>query len=240
MMAGRDIVASGAFDPAGSALQGYANLIVHSNATDVSLVSAGRDILYSNFDIAGPGTLEVSAGRSIFQEDRGSFRSIGPIAVGDTRPGADIALMAGMANGVDWTAIRTRYLDPAKLAEPGRPLAEQPGMAVKVYTEELGDWLGERYGFAGTDEAALAYFDALAPEQQRVFLRQVYFAETREGGREYNDTESSRFGSYLRGREMIATLFPDKDKDGKDLTGPAISSCSAVQACAPTSVAIST
>jgi hypothetical protein len=86
--------------------------------------------------------------------------------------------MAGMANGVDWTAIRTRYLDPAKLAEPGRPLAEQPGMAVKVYTEELGDWLGERYGFAGTDEAALAYFDALAPEQQRVFLRQVYFAET--------------------------------------------------------------
>jgi len=216
MMAGRDIVASGAFDPAGSALQGYANLIVHSNATDVSLVSAGRDILYSNFDIAGPGTLEVSAGRSIFQEDRGSFRSIGPIAVGDTRPGADIALMAGMANGVDWTAIRTRYLDPAKLAEPGRPLAEQPGMAVKVYTEELGDWLGERYGFAGTDEAALAYFDALAPEQQRVFLRQVYFAETREGGREYNDTESSRFGSYLRGREMIATLFPDKDKDGKD------------------------
>jgi hypothetical protein len=68
MMAGRDIVASGAFDPAGSALQGYANLIVHSNATDVSLVSAGRDILYSNFDIAGPGTLEVSAGRSIFRK----------------------------------------------------------------------------------------------------------------------------------------------------------------------------
>jgi hypothetical protein len=28
-------------------------------------VSAGRDILYSNFEVAGPGLLEVSAGRNI-------------------------------------------------------------------------------------------------------------------------------------------------------------------------------
>jgi len=210
MQAGRDIVSSGTQDDA--------NLIVHSNETDVSIISAGRDILYSNFDIAGPGTLEVSAGRHIRQEDQGSITSIGPIAIGDTRPGASIALMAGMGNGVDWAAIRTRYLDPTKLADPEKPLADQPGMAVKVYTKELSDWLSERYGFAGTDAEALAYFDALAPEQQRVFLRQVFYAETRAGGREYNDPDSSRFGSYLRGREMIATLFPDKDQEGKTIT----------------------
>lgn len=88
---------------------------------------------------------------------------------------------------------------------------------VKVYDEELAEWLDRRFGFTGTGEQALAYFDALAPEQQRIFLRQVYYAETREGGREYNDANSSRFGSYLRGRQMIATLFPDKAADGKDI-----------------------
>ena len=33
----------------------------------------------------------------------------------------------------------------------------------------------------------------------------------RESGREYNDPDSRRFNSYLRGRQMIATLFPDAD-----------------------------
>jgi hypothetical protein len=47
------------------------------------------------------------------------------------------------------------------------------------------------------DEARAA-FAALPPEQQSIFLRQVYFAELRAGGREYNDATSVRHGSYLR------------------------------------------
>ncbi|NLS28480.1 hypothetical protein S2M10_34900 [Sphingomonas sp. S2M10] len=223
MIAGRDIVSSGSFADAGtsSLTDGeHRNLIVHSNATDVSLISAGRDILYSNFDVAGPGTLEVSAGRNIFQEDKGSFTSLGALATGDARPGASIAVMAGMANGVDWQAVRDHYLDPARLANPAYPLVhpENSGKVAKTYDKELIAWLGERYGFKGDAGQALAAFDALAPEQQRIFLREVYFAETRAGGREYNDADGPRFGSYLRGRTMIATLFPDKDKDGKDIT----------------------
>ncbi|MES2056265.1 MAG: filamentous hemagglutinin family protein [Pseudomonadota bacterium] len=222
MKAGRDIVSVGT--PPGEVAYGVSganyrtNLIVHNNATDVSIVQAGRDILYANFEIAGPGTLEVSAGRNILQEGRGSFISIGPVAIGDTRPGAGISLMAGMgANGPNFSAIRTRYLDPANLADPKRPLADQDGKVAKTYEKELAGWLDGRYGFKGTTTEALAYFDALAPEQQRVFLRDVYYAELREGGREYNEPDSSRFASYLRGREMIGTLFPDKDKDGKDI-----------------------
>jgi len=46
-------------------------------------------------------------------------------------------------------------------------------------------------------------------EQQRIFARQVYFAELRSGGREYNDLASPRNGSYLRGRQAIAALFPE-------------------------------
>lgn len=223
--AGRDIVntgvAPGTTTGASAELDGArlrGNLIVHDNPTDVSVVSAGRDILYANLDVAGPGTLEVSAGRNLLQEDRGGIASIGPIVPGDTRRGASIALMAGVgAQGLDMSAIRARYLDPSKRAGAGAPLAGQPGKAARTYEAELAAWLNARYGFSGDTTQALAYFDALAPEQQRIFLREVYYAELREGGREYNDRGSSRFGSYLRGREMIATLFPDRDAAGNEI-----------------------
>lgn len=223
MKAGRDIIAGGGMDlPESEGVDeaGLGGLIVHNRSDDISIIQAGRDIIYPNFTVAGPGTLEVTAGRDIYQSDTGSFVSIGAVAPGDKRPGASIALMAGMANGVDWAAIRTRYLDPANLADPERPLADQGGKVAKVYGKELADWLKQRYGFEGTGAQALAKFDSLAPEQQRIFLRQIYYAELREGGREYNNPDSSRYASYLRGREMIATLFPDKDRDGKDIERP--------------------
>jgi filamentous hemagglutinin family protein len=217
--AGRDIVGAGLAPdvfltgPLGWASRG--NLIVHSNPNDVSIVSAARDIVYANFDIAGPGTLEVSAGRNLYQADKGSITSIGSIAIGDTRPGASIVMQAGVGvNGPDYAKLASLYLDPAKLALTGTPLADQPGKVAKTYEKELAAWLKERDGFEGTVEEARARFATLAPEQQRIFLRQVYFAELREGGREYNNPDSSRHGSYLRGRNVIAALFPDKDADG--------------------------
>lgn len=222
--AGRDIVGAGLAPGVTltSALQGAysrGNLIVHSNPNDVSIVSAGRDIVYANFDIAGPGTLEVSAGRNLYQADKGAITSIGPVATGDTRTGASIAMQAGVgAAGPDYDAFASRYLDPRNLAATGVPLADQPGKVARTYEKELATWLKERYGFAGSDTEARATFDQLAPEQQHIFLRQVYFAELAAGGREYNDANSARQGSYLRGRNAIAALFPDAAAYGGDIT----------------------
>lgn len=205
VLAGRDIVNAN-------------GLFVHNNSTDISLVQAGRDILYANLQVAGPGTLEVSAGRNLLQEGRASIVSIGALVQGDSRPGADIAMMAGMgAGGLDFSAIAKRYLNPANLADANTALASQPGKVVKTYTAELDVWLKDRYGFQGNQADALAYFNALAPEQQRVFLRSVYYAELREGGREYNNPDSRRYGSFLRSRDMIATLFPDRDAAGNEI-----------------------
>ncbi|WP_245258240.1 filamentous haemagglutinin family protein [Rhodopseudomonas palustris] len=219
--AGRDIVAAGLAPGVtvyGTALYGYSdgNLIVHSDADDVSIFSAGRDILYANIDIAGPGALEISAGRNLYQADKGVITSLGAIASGDTRPGASIALLAGVGEaGPDYENLAALYLDPARLAVAGVPLEDQFGKVAKTYEKELAAWLKERYGFTGTDAEALAYFGTLAPERQRIFLRQVYFAELTAGGREYNDSTSSRYGSYLRGRNVIAALFPDQDANGR-------------------------
>ncbi|WP_165421159.1 filamentous haemagglutinin family protein [Bradyrhizobium sp. Leo170] len=205
LRAGRDIFNTG-------------GVILNNRDTDVSMVLAGRDIIFANYQIAGPGTLLVSAGRNVYQADYGSLTSIGPLVPGDLRPGAGIVVQAGVgAAEPDYAALAAHYLNPANLAQSGVPLADQPGKVAKVYTTELAAWLSEHYGFAGTTEDALAFFATLAADQKNIFLRQIYFAELREGGREYNDPSSTRFGSYLRGRQMIATLFPERDESGKPI-----------------------
>jgi len=219
--AGRDIVNSGTQlgQPSNlpssmlNATSSQGNLFVHNAETDVSLVQAGRDLIYSSFNVAGPGTLEISAGRNLLMEEKSSVTSLGSIVPGDSRAGASIAMTAG-ANGLDFHAVRQRYLDPANLADAGLALSAQPGKAVKTYEVELTAWLQQRFGFSGSTADALTYFDALPGEQQRIFLRNVYYTELREGGREYNNPASSRYSSYLRGREMIATLLPTTDGNG--------------------------
>lgn len=192
------------------------NLIVHTNANDVSVIEAGGNIYYANFDIAGPGTLEISAGGNIIQNDLAKLTSIGPVVAGDSRPGASIVVQAGQtASATNYAGFLAQYLDTANLAETGVPLADQSGKVVKTYENELIEWLDERYGFSGTVDDAQTYFWALAPEQQRIFARQVYFAELKAGGREYNDAEGPRYGSYLRGRNAIAALFPEKNAAGE-------------------------
>ena len=267
------------------------NLIVHNNPDDVSVVSAGRDVRYSSFYVAGPGLLEVTAGRDVYMADKGELKSIGAVTnikPGDRSSGAGIAVAAGVGrNGPDFSAFAARYLDPANLAAAGQPLADQPGKAVEVYGDRLtlarwlqaqfgygGDeagapaylaskqaeidsayqqsasgasggapnrdlrreygltsqlhlvnWLEERFGdgkrnglglrFDAASTDARAFFAALPAEQQRAFLRPVYYAELKAAGREYNTAGGPREGSYLRGREAIATLFPTHDAQGK-------------------------
>jgi filamentous hemagglutinin family protein len=223
IMAGRDIVNSGQLTSNSvpqlpGDVRSTGNLFVHDDPTDISVVSAGRDILYSTFNVAGPGTLEISAGRNILMEDQAAVTSLGPVKAGDNRPGASIVMQAGVgAAGPDYLGFVRQYLDPANLADAGAGLAQQPGKVAKTYEVELASWLTLRYGFSGDTEQAQAYFAALPSEQQRVFARQVYFAELRAGGREYNDASSPRSGSYLRGRNAIAALFPTHDVAGNAL-----------------------
>ncbi|WP_053179407.1 filamentous hemagglutinin family protein [Pseudomonas kilonensis] len=229
MMAGRDIVSSGI--PLGGSLNedpnmggagnytSNGNLFIHNNPTDISIVSAGRDILYSNFNVAGPGLLEITAGRNILMDDKVSITSIGAVVPGDSRPGASLVLQAGAGlNGADYERFVKAYLDPANQALAGVPLANQDGKVAKTYEAELVDWLKARFGFSGDTEQARNFFAALPAEQQRVFARDVYFAELKAGGREYNEVGGVRQGSYLRGREAIDLLFSSKDVAGNAIT----------------------
>ncbi|WP_197488242.1 filamentous hemagglutinin family protein [Bordetella ansorpii] len=256
---------------AGRDILDFNGIALHNNASDVSVVQAGRDIVHAGFTVAGPGAVVLQAGRQFRQDDVASVRSLGPLVRGDTRPGASIAVLAGVgAAGPDYTGFLARYLDAANAmtSEPGNGLDSQPGRVAQTYGGELtlAGWLRAQYGYAGTTEdapaelarrqalrdadteqpyrslaedyrqesqlylvnwlrdvqgyegdadGARAALEALAPAQRESYARQLFFAELRKGGREYNDEAGPRFGSYLRGRRAVSAFFPEMDAQGR-------------------------
>ncbi|WP_461334877.1 filamentous haemagglutinin family protein [Bradyrhizobium embrapense] len=210
VIAGRDIVGLGAVP----------DVFFNTDPTSVSLMQAGRDIIYQSVNVAGPGLLQIQAGRNLYQGYYGSLTSVGDLVnPANNAGGADIAVLTGVgANGPDYFDFARRYFDPAnQLASDGTPLAGS-GKVVHAYGAELLAWLQKRYGYSGSAADALAFFLALPSEQQGVFVRQVFYEELTLGGREYNDTAGPRYKSYLRGREAIAMLFPDQYANGRPLT----------------------
>ena len=217
IQAGRDIV-------------NLKGLILNQRPNDVSRIAAGRDILYANVDIAGPGWLEIIAGRNLTQEDRGRLGSVGLI---DGKPatgkgGAGIVVSVGGEG--DYTAFARRYLDPANRADPGQTLASQPGKAIKTYERELADWLRAFQGYDGPADQARACFDALPPEQQRIFLRQVYYAELTQGGREYNDAAGPRPAATCAAGRPSPRCSPKPTRRAARSATRATSPCSAAPA----------
>jgi hypothetical protein len=236
IMAGRDIIYAGT---PGEVSLGTSNgfpfgatygFILNIDKNDVSVVSAGRDISYSSFQVAGPGVLDVEAGRNYYAPTisftdsfgnvsvlGGVLDSIGPVfglTPADRNTGAGITVMAGLgAAGPDYAGFANTYLNPASTL--GLSGAAQ---IIQGYDNELATWLKQQYGYNGSVADAFAYFKTLNVEQQDVFLRQVYFSELQAGGREYNDSTSDRFHSYLRGRDAIAALFPAQDAQGANVS----------------------
>lgn len=190
-------------------------LILNNGAADVSVLQAGQDIFHANMAIAGPGALEVMAGRNLYQADQGSLTSLGQVAGANAASrsgGASIILLAGTAaNPPDWTAFADLYLNPANLADPAEPLdsTANRGKVAQTYASELSSWLADTYGFSGNSAAALAFFDALPLANRLPFLlNTVYFGELNGSGLEYYNSASSRYRTYARGQEAISALFP--------------------------------
>ena len=221
--AGSDIVGNTlAITKAGSNTAEDRSLILNNSPTDVSVISAGNEILFANVNIAGPGNLEISAAGDIYQGAEGVLESIGLIGtpkIANPDGGAGIIVLAGVSSfGPNWTGFANLYLNPANLANPNLLLVNQPGKVTATYQDQLLSWLQAQYGYKGSSTSALAYFESLPIEQQSVFLLQVYFSELDQSGLEYNDPTSRFYHTYLRGDEAIATLFPSTGSNGQQVT----------------------
>jgi len=222
--AGNDIVGTGDSgltnptpDSSGGSEAG--DLFLNDTAADVSSIVAGRDIIYANAQILGPGTLEVQSGRNLYQAAQGVLESLGVVnrTPGSLAGGADIIAIAGVgAAGPDWTRFASLYLNPASQAASGTPIdaGASNGKVAATYQSALFACLEQNFGYTGSVEGALGFFQALPVAQQQPFLLQTYFTELRLSGREFNDPKSARAKSYVRGREAIAALFPGTGYQG--------------------------
>jgi len=187
--------------------------IQHANAQHVSLVSAGRDIRQAtlrtttgalntkdmrSFTIAGPGQLQLRAGRSI---DLGT--SVGIESIGNTANtvlpdnGASISVLAGYVGEPDYTTFMTRFIDDDD-----------------VYLPRLRDFLKSINVEAGSDAEARAALRVIDPLQRNRFLNKVLFSELKTSGVEATDGAKPS-GDYSRGFDAIGILFPDPNPEGR-------------------------
>lgn len=193
------------------------NLVLNNGSNDISLISAGRDIFESYVYVAGGGELAVEAGRNLIQNNLGLLKSIGPVYNIDTASrigGASITVTVGAgAAGPDFGALAAAYLTPGNQASAaGLTAPENVGRVAHVYTAELLVWLAANAGYTGDAAGALAAFQALPQERQDEFLRRVFYDELLASGREESNPASQRAGSYVRGKDAIALLFPANGK----------------------------
>jgi filamentous hemagglutinin family protein len=196
--AGRDIVDSGTLlNP---------DIFLNLNPTDISSVTAGRDIIESSFDIAGPGNLVVQAGRNLYEADQGAIVSLGRvfgITPANRDTGAGVSVLAGVGSGPDYASFATEFLSQDSTLN-----LDDVSTIIQSDDATLYAWLQTNAGYTGPQAGAYAFFQTLPAAQQDVFLRALYFDLLNNSGLEFNNPDSPHYKSYILGQDAIASLFP--------------------------------
>ncbi|MEO5913110.1 MAG: filamentous hemagglutinin family protein [Luteolibacter sp.] len=216
---------------AGRDLTDVSLYLQNSTASDVSVVTAGRDIVASNgsspsrvaalsdgnalslgepqlagdIQISGPGTLQVLAGRNL------------DLGTGSSNTDGTGTGIVSIGNN------RNPYL-PAQGSD--LVVAAGIGLAASLSSSQLAlNTFIEQ--FVSTSQGS-DYLEEIAPgvdfskqsrEQQALLALEVFYRILRDTGRDYNDPDSPGYRKYDAGFEAIKALFPEKTKwDGTVLT----------------------
>ena len=176
-------------------------------ATDVSALIAGRDIIYpltrepagtinsqsgEVINVEGPGTLEVIAGRNINLGTSAGITSQGnledPYLTGG---GATVTLEAGVGSpsGQNYSTFITDYLVNSKL-----------------YIADLISYMQPFLGGSPTAAQALAAFDALPTAEQTPLIQTIFFDELLASGNAAAASGSTH-SNFTRGYDAIEALF---------------------------------
>lgn len=219
--------------------------------TGTTLVSTAREtagrssVMGNNIVVGGPGSLFVEAGRDLGpfvtsatgaqRSEAGGIRTLG----NDRNPwlssqGANIYALFGVANGADYSALQTTYLDPANLAALDGDLFVQvkdeagnarPDRSRYGYAPVLAGWLRDNapaaftqvFGAGAPSGAALdaasysryadlyqAFAGLSSTDRTRFLIDKLYFGELAAT----SDPASPSFNQYVRGYRAVQTLFP--------------------------------
>ena len=173
----------------------------------VTLIQAGRDIVFpteraaqglllesvGEIDVAGPGILQLRAGRDIDLQTSVGVATSGNIEnFALPENGASISLIAGLGSlEPDYAGFLDTYI-----------------VNDDAYDAELSDFVADFSTSVDSDRVALLdAFLLLDDAVQQQFIEQVLFAELRASGRSAAlQPEGSR--DYSRGFNALTTLFP--------------------------------
>ncbi len=170
----------------------------NSNATDQTVLMAGRDFSYSTaysngpgVSVGGPGTLDILAGRNVTL----GF-SQGAVTTGNllnpnlpTSQGADLTVATGLGTTPDFTGFLSKVIAPST-----------------TYQAELVGYVESLQGSSGLSFAAAeTAFQGLTANQQRPLIDRVFFNELLLSGRADNTAPGVGFS---QGYAAIDALFP--------------------------------
>jgi len=191
---------------------------------DISVLKAGRDLYEPGLQITGEGSALLEAGRDVVLLQASSAAKGGALySLGNrtdplgklplnqalsSNKAADLYILAGTANKVNYDAFAAVYLDPANGHQVPRTYlrpdqASRAGPDLVTYLTSLG-----MNASGMTDQELVAAFQALPLARREIFLDRVYFFELKQTGIDYNDAQSSRYHSYDRGFAAVSLLFP--------------------------------
>jgi hypothetical protein len=167
------------------------------NASDQTVLSAGRDFVYSNsytgsgVSLGGPGALEILAGRNITLGFSNGVVTTGNLLNANlpTAQGADLTMVTGMGTNPDFADFLTKIIAPST-----------------TYQAELVNYVESLQGSSGLSFAAAeTAFEALTPERQQPLIDAVFYNELLLSGRAANTVPGVGF---TEGYAAIDALFP--------------------------------
>jgi filamentous hemagglutinin family protein len=176
-------------------------------ATDVTLVQAGRDITYAGDDqgqisVGGPGYVDLFAGRTVDLAASTGIATLGatanPALPGPS--GATVNVLASLTTPPAYAGFITHYF------------ADQA-----TYTTQLTQYVESLLGTAKLSAAAaLGAFEKLPTIEQLPFVLSAFFNELNQSGLE---ATAGQKPGYARGFEAINTLFPGSlDSNGASVS----------------------
>jgi filamentous hemagglutinin family protein len=217
LLAGRDIV-NGDFQvpKAAEIIAGrdISNLFYQGqnlNAGDLTLVSAGRDVIDNinggagaAIEVGGPGRLDVLAGRDVDLGFSSGITTVGNTANPNlpTATGADLTVIAGIGDAPNnYSSFVSAVISPDTTDQ---------GL-LTAYVESLTGQTGLNY------KSAAIEFAALSPDQQRPLIDQVFFDTLSASGLQANTDPQA---GYSLGYAAIDALFPNSRTAAATGTSP--------------------
>jgi filamentous hemagglutinin family protein len=224
---------------AGSDITDIAFYVQNSNAGDLTVVSAGRDIiaydptsplrtaalslgnaggatLAGDIQINGPGTLEVLAGRNLdlgIGPTNSDGTAFGITSIGNAR---NPYLPSAGANIIASAGISDPYNLGSSTLQFSAFITKflDPSTVGGLSPRYLSD-LSELLGLSGqSDQEVWTAYKKLGTEQQDMLALDIFYLVLRDAGRDHNDPTSAGYKNYKNGYGAIATLFPGTSWQG--------------------------